>query len=235
MTGSHEMRCGLLRHGPPEKSVNSTPSRVTTAISSIAEEHDVARVAEDRREYRTPRRTRRRRGRRRSAGRCGPRRSSPDRPPRSAPARTAAHQQQRPPHRVLEAVALHLALDQVRDDLGVGLGDERVPFRLQLALQIEVVLDDPVVDDDDAAGAVAVRMRVLFGRPAVRRPARVADAVVALERIDADDAPRAFDSLPALRRISIRRARRRRPPSRSRDIRAGGAPRSGRENLLWPM
>ena len=52
-------------------------------------------------------------------------------------------------------------------------------------LQIEVVLDDAVVDDDDLAGAVAVRMRVLLGRPAVRRPARVADAVVAVDRIDA--------------------------------------------------
>ena len=45
----------------------------------------------------------------------------------------AAHQQQRPPHGVLEAVVLHLALDEVRDDLGVGLGDELVALPLQLA------------------------------------------------------------------------------------------------------
>ena len=57
------------------------------------------------------------------------------------------------------------------------------PFLLELALQLEVVLDDAVVDDHDPAGAVAVRVRVLFGRTAVRRPARVADAVLALERI----------------------------------------------------
>ena len=94
-----------------------------------------------------------------------------------------AHVEQRPAHRVLEPVVLHLALDEVRDDLGVGLGDERVPFLLQLLLQIEIVLDDAVVDDDDAAGAVAVRVRVLLGRTAVRRPARVADAVLALERV----------------------------------------------------
>ena len=50
-------------------------------------------------------------------------------------------------------------------------------------LQVEVVLDDAVVDDDDLAGAVAVRMRVLLGRAPVRRPARVADAVVARQRI----------------------------------------------------
>ena len=36
------------------------------------------------------------------------------------------------------------------------------------------------------AGAVAVRVRVLFGRPAVRRPARVADAVEAVDRLVAD-------------------------------------------------
>ena len=68
----------------------------------------------------------------------------------------------------------------------VGFGDERVAELLQLALQVEVVLDDAVVHDDDLAGAVLVRMRVLFGRPAVRRPARVADAVDAFERLRVD-------------------------------------------------
>ena len=58
---------------------------------------------------------------------------------------------------------------------------------LELALQLEVVLDDAVVDDDDAARAVAMRMRVLFGRPAVRRPARVAEAVLAVHRIRGED------------------------------------------------
>ena len=53
-------------------------------------------------------------------------------------------------------------------------------------LQVEIVLDDAVVDDDDLAGAVAVRMGVFLGRPAVRRPARVADAVVAGERVGDD-------------------------------------------------
>ena len=56
-------------------------------------------------------------------------------------------------------------------------------FLLELPLQIEVVLDDAVVHDDDLPGAVAVRVGVLLGRPAVRRPARVADAVVAVERV----------------------------------------------------
>jgi hypothetical protein len=71
----------------------------------------------------------------------------------------------------------------VRDDLGVRLRDERVPFLLKLALQVEVVLDDAVVDDDDAAGAVAMRVRIFLGRTSVGRPARVADAVVPVERV----------------------------------------------------
>ena len=78
-------------------------------------------------------------------------------------------------------------LDQVRDDLGVGFGDELVALRGQLALQLEIVFDDAVVDDDDAAGAVAVGMGVLFGWAAVRGPARVADAEGAVERMVAQD------------------------------------------------
>ena len=56
------------------------------------------------------------------------------------------------------------------------------PSAIELALDLEIVLDDAVVDDDDAAGAVAMRVRVLFGGPAVRGPARVAEAVHAGER-----------------------------------------------------
>ena len=99
----------------------------------------------------------------------------------------AAQVAQRTPHRVLQTVALHLALDEVRDDLGVRLGDERVPFFLQLVLQVEVVLDDPVVDDNDAPGTVTMGMGVFLGGPTVRRPARMADAVIALERLRGDD------------------------------------------------
>ena len=41
----------------------------------------------------------------------------------------AAHQHQRAPDRVLQPIVLHLALDEVGDDLGVGFGDELVPLR----------------------------------------------------------------------------------------------------------
>ena len=101
----------------------------------------------------------------------------------STSANKPAHALHRAQHRVLEAVVLPFLLDQVRDDFGVGLGLELVPFGDQLALDLEVVLDDAVVHDDDAAGAVAVRMGVLLGRTAVRGPARVAEAVDARERL----------------------------------------------------
>ena len=33
----------------------------------------------------------------------------------------------------------------------------------QALFELEIVFDDAVVDDDDASGAIAMRMRVLFG------------------------------------------------------------------------
>ena len=67
-------------------------------------------------------------------------------------------------------------LDQVGEDLGVGLRLEPVTVRDQLVGQLHVVLDDPVVDEREAARAVEERMGVLLARAAVGRPAGVADA-----------------------------------------------------------
>jgi len=72
-------------------------------------------------------------------------------------------------------------LYQVRDDFGVSFGDELVALRGELALEIKIIFDNAVVNYDDAAGTVAVRMRILFGRTTVRSPARVADAEGAIE------------------------------------------------------
>ena len=64
-------------------------------------------------------------------------------------------------------VFLHL-LNQVGNDLRVGLGDKLVALRDEFALQVEIILHNAVVDHHDAAGAVAVRMRILLrGRPCV--------------------------------------------------------------------
>jgi hypothetical protein len=78
-------------------------------------------------------------------------------------------------------------LNEVGDDFGVGLGDELVAFFNELALEVEVVFDDAVVDDDDAAGAVAVGVGVFFGGASVGGPAGVADAVGTVERMFAQD------------------------------------------------
>ena len=55
------------------------------------------------------------------------------------------------------------------------------PLRSSSALQLAEILDDAVVDDRDLGAHV--RMGVALGRPAVRRPARVADAGAPCERL----------------------------------------------------
>ena len=89
-------------------------------------------------------------------------------------------------HGVFQRAAVHVLLDQVGDDLGVRLGDELVAFLFQFVLQLDVVFDDAVVHDDDLALAVAMRVGVFFGGPAVRGPARVAEAVDAVDGMLAD-------------------------------------------------
>jgi hypothetical protein len=90
-----------------------------------------------------------------------------------------------PAHRLLHRLRQIEALrdevvDQMRDDFGVGFGREGVALGAQLGLELEVVLDDAVVDQRDAA-AGDMRMRVGLGDAAMRGPARMRDA----ERADA--------------------------------------------------
>ena len=89
-------------------------------------------------------------------------------------------------HRVAHGVfqiAVEIFLDQVRDHFGIGLGAEAWPSSMKLVLERQIILDDAVVHHHDVAVAIAMRMRVFLGGPAVRGPARVADAVGALDRI----------------------------------------------------
>ena len=95
------------------------------------------------------------------------------------------HQRERPlepPQRLAHGthqVPPVVVLDQVRDDLGVGVRLEPVPGGGQLRLELREVLDDPVVDHRDASAAVDMRVRVDERRPAVRRPPRVPDTEMA--------------------------------------------------------
>ncbi len=85
-------------------------------------------------------------------------------------------------HRFLGGDALRqLVGDDVHDRLGVGVALEHVALGAELRLELAEVLDDAVVDDRDLA--VHVRMRVALGGTPVRRPARMADAGVTLQRL----------------------------------------------------
>ena len=64
-------------------------------------------------------------------------------------------------------------LDEVGERLRVGLGGELVTALLEPVPELAEVLDDPVVDDRDLAGAVDVGVGVQVVRPAVGRPAGV--------------------------------------------------------------
>ena len=90
----------------------------------------------------------------------------------------AAHLVERDAHG-LDEVAAVLRLDEVRQHLGIGLGGEPMSLGHESVLDLGVVLDDPVVDEGELAGAVGVRVGIRVVRPAVRRPARVADAGMA--------------------------------------------------------
>jgi hypothetical protein len=79
-----------------------------------------------------------------------------------------------------------MLLYEVRDDLGVCLGDELVALLLKLLFEGEVILDDAIVRDYDLSGAIAMGMGVLFSGTPVCRPACVADAISAFDRAHAN-------------------------------------------------
>ena len=98
-------------------------------------------------------------------------------------------------------------LDQVSDDLGVGLRLEGVALRLQPLLDLEIVFEDPVVDDHERTAAVRVRMGVVVGRPAVGGPAGVPDPDGSAQRAVAQDALEHLDTTG--RAPDLERSRRR--------------------------
>ena len=71
---------------------------------------------------------------------------------------------------------VELQRDQMGDDLGVGVGRERMTCGQQPVAKLGEVVGDAVVDDHHAPGAVTVWMRIRIGDRAMRRPPGVADA-----------------------------------------------------------
>src|SRR5271154_3103751 len=78
------------------------------------------------------------------------------------------------------AAGFQLLFDQMRDELGIRFGSQLMAAREQLRAQVDKVLNDAIVNYRNRARFV--RMRILFGRAAVRRPSRVPDSDVALQR-----------------------------------------------------
>ena len=116
----------------------------------------------------------------------------------------------------------HFLGDEMRDGFGVGLGREDMALGGQLLAQFAEILDDAVMDDGDLV--VGVRMGVVFGRPAMRRPARVAEADMAVERLRRRVSLR--DCAACRWRAAASACRfpaSRRPPNHSRDIQAASA------------
>jgi hypothetical protein len=72
----------------------------------------------------------------------------------------------------------------VDHDLGIGVAGELVALALELGAQFLEILDDAVVDDGHAVDEM--RMRVAFGRCAMRGPARVGNADAAGQRLFAE-------------------------------------------------
>ncbi len=131
----------------------------------------------------------------------------------------AAQPRQRRRHRLgRRAAVLHLVRDEMGDHLGVGLRAELRALLRSSSRSSRKFSMMPLCTTASAVGGM--RMRVALGRPAVGRPARVADADGAGERLvrelALEIAQLAFGA-PARR--GGRLPAWRRPRSRSRDIR----------------
>src|SRR6202158_4207482 len=85
------------------------------------------------------------------------------------------------------AVASQIGLDEVRHGFRISFRDEFVPFALQLLFELQIVFDDAVVDHYDLSGAVAMRVRVFFGRAPMRRPAGVPNPISSVDWRFPDD------------------------------------------------
>ena len=147
----------------------------------------------------------------------------------------AAHQQQRsanarsPGRRPSSPVSTRCATISVSVSV-----TKTWPCRCSSCFRFEIVLDDAVVDDDDLAGAVAMRVGVFFGGAAVCRPPRVADAVVPGNRIGVDPLLEIRQLAGAAPQVDAgRRAPPPRRPSRSRGTRAAAVRQSEQGRRPW--
>lgn len=75
---------------------------------------------------------------------------------------------------------VHQRRDQMRDHFGVGFRGENPALGHEFVAQFAEILDDSVVNDREPRRGM--RVGVVFGRLAMRGPARMADAAMARKR-----------------------------------------------------
>ena len=98
-------------------------------------------------------------------------------------------------------------LDEVGDYLSVGIGAELVPRGHQLALELLEVLDDAIVHDGNATGAIQVRMGIAVGRGTVGCPTRVPDATSSLRIRGGGTLPQVCHTPGTLHTVQVARRR----------------------------
>ena len=77
--------------------------------------------------------------------------------------------------------------DEVGKNLGVGLRLENMAFLLELGAERQIILDDAIMNQDEAPTGVEMRMSVLVGDATMGSPARVTDPKMAMGRTCRDD------------------------------------------------
>ena len=77
--------------------------------------------------------------------------------------------------------------DEVGENFGIGLRDKGVSAFDQVLAECLIVLDNAVVDEREASTLVRVGMGIFGGDPAMRGPAGMADACLAVDRVLLDD------------------------------------------------
>ena len=102
-------------------------------------------------------------------------------------------------------VRSEMEVHAMRDHFGIGFRGERVAGLLQLLAKLFVIFDDPVVDDGQAI-VRDVRMRVALGGHAVRGPARVRDADLAVRGIRLDGVLEHLDLADRAQALELRGA-----------------------------
>src|SRR5207247_669542 len=88
-------------------------------------------------------------------------------------------------------------LDEMGDHLGIGFRGEAVTVRLELRLQLQIVLQDAVVNDGEASAAVAMGVSIVVRWAPVGCPARVPEAYGPAQRFQEDETVESVDAADA--------------------------------------